>query len=89
MAARRPFRAIRVRCFADPEVLLQRLDRRARERLRHPGHLDAELLPEAGKLIQEGSVDLEGPLIEVDTTDPQSVDVAEIARLVGEITGRR
>jgi predicted kinase len=80
LGARVPFRAIRVRCFADPEVLLERLKCRTQDRLRHPGHLDAELLPEAGTLIQEGSVEVEGPLIEVDTTDPQSVDVEEIAR---------
>lgn len=82
LAARIPFRVIRVRCFADPGVLLERLNRRAQEQLRHPGHLDAELIPEADKLIQEGSVEVEGQLIEVDTTDPQSVDVERIARLV-------
>lgn len=87
MGARSPYRAFTVRCFADPEVLLERMQRRALEPLRHPGHLDTQLLPEAGKLIQEGSVDVEGPLIEVDTTDPQSVDVKGIARLIEELMG--
>jgi predicted kinase len=87
LAARSPFRAIRVRCFADPEVLMERMHRRANEPLRHPGHLDAQLLPEAGRLIEEGSVDLEGPLIEVDTTDPRSVDVEEIARRIERLMG--
>lgn len=87
LAARSPFRAIRVRCFATPEVLMKRIERRAHEPLRHPGHLDAQLLPEAGKLIQEGAVDLEGPLIEVDTTDPRSVDVEGVARLIKQIMG--
>ena len=63
-------------------MLLERLNRRAQKQLRHPGHLDAELIPEAEKLILEGSVEVGGPLIEVDTTDPQSVDVERIARLV-------
>ncbi len=87
LAARTPYRAIRVRCFADPEVLLERIQRRALEPLRHPGHLDSQLLPEAGKLIQEGSVAVEGPLIDVDTTDPHAVDVEGVARLIEELMG--
>lgn len=82
---RSPYRAIRVRCFADPRVLIERLIRRANEHLRHPGHLDAELLSEAGKLIEGGSVELAGALIEVDTTDPQRVDIAWLGRVLREL----
>ena len=87
LACRIPFRAIRVRCFADPGVLLERLNRRAQGQLRHPGHLDAQLVQEAEKLTREGSVEVEGPMIEVDTTDPNSVDVADIARRLRELMG--
>jgi predicted kinase len=87
LGVRSPYRAITVRCFADHKVLLERMQRRAHEPLRHPGHLDAQLLPEAGKLIREGSVDVEGPLIEVDTTNPQSVGLAGVARLIEQLMG--
>ena len=79
--------AVRVRCFAEPEVLMERLARRAEQKLRHPGHLDAELLPEAATLITEGGVDLDGPLMEVDTTDPKTVDVGAVAKRVTDLMG--
>lgn len=88
LAARIPFRAITVRCVADPGVLLERLHRRAHEQLRHPGHLDAQLVREAQNLIEEGSIEVEGPVLEVDTTDPESVDVDQIARRLQELVGR-
>lgn len=81
------FNAVTIRCHADPQVLRDRLRHRAEQRLRHPGHLDAELLAEAESLITEGYLQL-GPQLEVDTTDPSKIDVEEIARRVKELTGR-
>ena len=80
---------IRVRCYAEPDVLVERLTRRAEQKLRHPGHLDAELLPEAATLITEGGIDLDGPLVEVDTTDPSIVDVRAVARRVTDLMSRK
>jgi predicted kinase len=83
-----PLNAVTVRCSADPQVLRERLRLRAEQGLRHPGHLDAELLAEVEGLIGEGSVELGGPLLEVDTTEPSRVNIEEIARRVRDLTGR-
>jgi predicted kinase len=74
-----PYRAIQIRCIARREVLMERLSRRAKGKLRHPGHLDSELLKEAGALIEDGFVDLPGPVLEVDTSDPEKVNAGAIA----------
>lgn len=77
-----PYRAIQIRCFAERGVLMERLSRRAEQELRHPGHLDSELLAEAGSLVEGGFVDLPGPVLQVDTSDPETVDVPGIVRKV-------
>lgn len=80
-----PYRAIRVRCFARREVLMARLARRAEGGLRHPGHLDSELLSEVGTLIENGFVDLPGAVLEVDTSEPEKVSAADVARQVAAL----
>jgi predicted kinase len=80
-----PYRAIQIRCTADRQVLMDRLTHRAEQKLRHPGHLDAALLPEAAKLIENGFVELPGPVLEVDSTDPEKVEPSLIAQRVAEL----
>lgn len=82
LAETAPHRAIQIRCSADRDTLTERLTRRAEQKLRHPGHLDAQLLPEAAALIEGGFVDLPGPVLEVDTSEPEMVDLQTIVRQV-------
>lgn len=74
-------RLIEVHCTADPDVLTARF----RRRTRHPGHRDEEVVDTFEDDLAKGA---HGPLaigdvlIEVDTTDPDAVDVdALIARV--------
>ncbi|CAN5898629.1 AAA family ATPase [soil metagenome] len=88
LAESTPFNTVTVRCHADPDVLRERLTRRAEERLRHPGHLDAALRAEVESLIEGGSPVLGGPVVEVDTTDPAGVEIEGIARRVRDLINR-
>lgn len=84
VAGRHPFRSLQIYCFAEMEVLLERLGRRAEGDLRHPGHLDAELLQRATGLVEASPpIDIEGPLLEVDTTD-SGPDIENVLMLMAE-----
>ncbi|CAN5899214.1 AAA family ATPase [soil metagenome] len=85
LAEKRPFETVTVRCFADHEVLRARLSRRAEELLRHPGHLDAELLQQMESLISGGLLEPGSGVVEVDTTDPTKVDIEGVARRVKDL----
>ncbi len=81
---------VQISCFAERQVMAERLVRRAEQRLRHPGHLDDETLPEMLRLAETASsVDVQGPVVEVDTTVPQEVDVGEVAGRVERLLARR
>jgi predicted kinase len=77
-----PFRAlpeariVQVLCVAPADVVLARYARRKR----HPGHLDDAIVDELRARLEAGEwrpLDLDGELIEVDTSD--RVDVDELA----------
>jgi predicted kinase len=77
-------RAIQVHCHAPLEVLLARYGSRPE---RHPGHQDgvrADELAERYESGRNGPLDLDGELIELDTTKPADVDelAARIQRLL-------
>lgn len=78
-------KTIQVHCRADPVVLVQRFERRARSGERHPGHLDTLHLEEHRRNIVEEdwrALEIDGRVIEVDTTDLGAVDVAGIAAAI-------
>jgi predicted kinase len=73
---RTPFRALQIVCAASREALLERFV--ARSDSRHPGHIDDERLEDVEESIDAGrwrALELQGELIEVDTTDWSAVDV--------------
>lgn len=71
-----------VLCVAEGQALWERYRRRAAGSQRHPGHLDHILLDELRPQLLRGRADpmaLDGPLLEVDTTDLAAIDVAAVA----------
>jgi predicted kinase len=76
---RHRFRALQIVCSADREILLERFVERSGSR--HPGHIDGERLEDVEESIDAGrwsALELEGELVEVDTTDWAGVDVARL-----------
>jgi predicted kinase len=70
------FRALQIVCIASREVLIERFRERADSR--HPGHIDDERLEDVVESIDAGrwrALELDGELVEVDTTDWSTVDV--------------
>lgn len=86
LAARYSFRILQIVCRTDPQVLADRMVARARLPERHPGHHERGMTDEAirgGMLatVARGSweaIPLDGPVIEVDTTDFATVDYAAV-----------
>jgi predicted kinase len=67
-------RAVQLHCHAPLEVLIERYRTRP---ARHPGHLDAQRVDELVARYESGRngpLDLDGDLIEVDTTAPADAD---------------
>lgn len=89
------FRTIQIRCWASREVLVSRLEARAASGERHPGHADRQTIEtELEELLASGAaLLLDGPLIEVDTTDPAQIDegalLATVLRLTIQGQGRK
>ena len=68
---------LQIICWADPQVLFERF----KQRQRHPGHVDAQSLDEfRASLAREQPLrlEIEGPVIEVDTTDFASLNYNSI-----------
>jgi predicted kinase len=79
------FRPVQVCCLADGAVLLERLRLRATSAERHPGHVELVNMAELEPVLLRGRLDplpLDGPIIEVDTTDFAKVDAEAITREV-------
>jgi predicted kinase len=82
------FRPVQILCVAEGEVLVERFRRRWESGERHPGHVDDQSFEEIRQTLLPGRLpplDLDGPLIEVDTTDFGEIDyegvVGKIRRL--------
>ena len=81
-----PHRTVQVHCHAPLEVLLERYGSRPD---RHPGHLDGSRVDELAARYasgRNGPLDLDGELIELDTSGPVDVD-ALAARLRARLLG--
>jgi predicted kinase len=84
------FRPVQVCCVADGAVLLERFRLRAETNERHPGHIEVANMAEFEPVLLRGRLDplpLDGPIIEVDTTDFAQVDVEVIFREVSATIG--
>ena len=79
LARRHSFAAFEVHCTARDEILAARYAARAGSR--HPGHLDEQRVDEIAAAIAERrneALELGGDVYVLDTTDLESVDLAEI-----------
>lgn len=78
-------RLVQVLCFADGQVVFDRFKKRIDDGLRHPGHVD-HLNVEAfrGYLLQGkcAPLDINAPVIEVDTTDFAKISISDLATAV-------
>lgn len=72
-----PFQPVQILCVAEGEVLVERFQRRWETGERHPGHVDDQSFAEIRKTLLSGRlapIDLDGPIIEVDTTHVDQID---------------
>ena len=79
------FRPVQVCCVTDGAALLERCRSRAATDERHPGHGELANMAELEPILLRGRIDplpLDGPIIEVDTTDFAQVDMEVIFRAV-------
>ncbi len=79
------FRPMQILCYAEGEVVFERYRQRAYDGSRHPGHLDVEMLEYLRPRLLKGRdtpLEIEGPLIEIDTTDFAGIDYPAIFRSV-------
>lgn len=81
-------KTIQVLCYANGEVLVRRFVERAQSGARHPGHRDDSSLDEFRDDLLKGRaklLDIEGDVIEVDTTDFSSIDYSKISSQIARI----
>ncbi|USN53230.1 MAG: ATP-binding protein [Candidatus Nomurabacteria bacterium] len=74
-------RIIQIICTADGKVLLQRFKDRAESGQRHPGHVDQTNYDEFSVELLNAQVDqlqVEGSVIEIDTTKPEEIDYSSL-----------
>jgi predicted kinase len=79
------FRPVQVCCVAEGAVLLERCRSRAASDERHPGHDELANMAELEPILLCGRLDplpLDGPIIEIDTTNLAQVDAEAIALAV-------
>ena len=84
------FRPVQVCCVADGAVLLERCRSRATSDERHPGHDDLGHIAELEPILLRGRLDplpLDGPIIEVDTTNFALIDIEAILQQVVQALG--
>jgi hypothetical protein len=80
--------ACQVVCFGDPEVLARRFLERIERGERHPGHADQPTLSESRGSFGTGRGErlcLDGPVIELDTTDFSILDMRPLGRTISEL----
>jgi predicted kinase len=89
LKSRCDFIPIQVLCCTNGEVLLERFRVRAAAGERHPGHLDLQNEPNLLPLLAKGRhepLEVGGAVLEVDTTDFETIDYAGLyAAVEGEI----
>lgn len=74
---------IQILCWADGQILFERFKNRAESGNRHPGHVDTNNLEEFKPVLLQGrseTLDLDGKLIEVETTDFTKVNIDKIIK---------
>lgn len=80
-----PFKPLQIRCTADGDILVERILRRVGQQQRHPGHCD-DCSPADLELARtRGAIEplpLDGPLLTVDTTFPEKIDMVAILHWV-------
>lgn len=79
------FDALQILCRAEGKVLFERFKKRSESGERHPGHVDAGNYDEFKNLLLSGRrepLDLRGPVIEIDTTHFDKVDVDALLRQI-------
>ena len=75
------FEPVQIQCVVDGPVLFERFKRRAEGGGRHPGHCDHLNYAEFRETLLQGrleSLDIGGRLIEIDTTDLNTIDYAAV-----------
>jgi len=82
--ARYPCQVLQVLCTASPEVLLERFQQRLSTR--HPGHVDHLYQAEFAEVVKRkpAPLDVGGELAVVDTSLPDSTDLEELIRKIGQ-----
>ncbi len=77
LCARYGARPFQIQCVAEGEALWRRWRERVASGARHPGHVEPTMYDEVRPGLLRGRLDplhLDGPLVEVDTTDFAAVD---------------
>lgn len=85
LQSRHEYRAVQVLCYADGQALMERFVARDHAGLRHPGHIDRDAYQDVEAVLAQGKIEplaLEGPIIEVDTTELDAVRYDVILRKV-------
>ena len=79
------FDSVQVHCETTDEVLYERFKARSESGERHPGHGDRVTYDEFKKSLgknQHKSLDIGGTIIEVDTTDLESVEIGNLSEVI-------
>lgn len=78
-------RLVQVLCYAEGEVVFRRFKERAESGGRHPGHNDGANIEAFRAYLMQGKgtpLEVNAPLIEVDTTDFSTVDLDGLAQQI-------
>jgi predicted kinase len=89
-AARYAFIPIQIQCWAEGRVLWERWRARTESGARHPGHVERENVEEFRPSVLRGRVDpldIDGELIEVETTDFAQIDYAALVARIRTAAG--
>jgi predicted kinase len=81
------FEVVQIYCHMQEDVLLDRFVKRQEQADRHPGHAEntyLEELKEALKTNRFSTLDINGELIDVDTTDFDSIDYVKIIQTISD-----
>jgi len=85
LRGRVPFQVTQILCVADAATVLERYQARVDTGMRHPGHFDQERLGDLrDRVLREPNtpIDIEGTVIEVDTSDFTTFDLDALIRRV-------